>query len=104
MEQERFFLQSGLKVADVAAALGTNTSYVTSCINTLRGCSFSQFVNGYRIAYAQQIMREHPDRKMTEVWIASGFANETSFFRTFRSVVGMTPKEWMQSLDDPSKQ
>ena len=100
MEQEQLYLKSGLKVSDVAAALGTNSSYVTACINSLRGCSFSQFVNGYRIDYAKQMMRNHPDKKMTEVWISSGFANETSFFRTFKAVVGTTPKEWMQSLDE----
>ncbi|MBQ8463640.1 MAG: helix-turn-helix domain-containing protein [Prevotella sp.] len=100
MEQERLFLKSGLKVSDVAAALGTNSRYVTACINSLHGCSFSQFVNGYRIGYAQQLMRSHPDKKMTEVWISSGFANETSFFRTFKAVVGTTPKEWMQRLDE----
>lgn len=100
MEQEQLYLKSGLKVSDIAATLGTNSNYVTNCINSLRGCSFSQFVNRYRIDYAQQMMRNHPDMKMTEVWIASGFANETSFFRTFRAVVGATPKEWMQSLDE----
>jgi AraC-like DNA-binding protein len=27
----------------------------------------------------------------------SGFANETSFFRTFKAIVGMTPSEWKSS-------
>ena len=98
VEQEQLYLKCGLKVSDVAAALGTNSSYVTACIKSLRGCSFSQFVNGYRIDYAKQMMRSHPDMKMTEVWMSSGFANETTFFRTFKAVVGTTPKEWMQNL------
>jgi YesN/AraC family two-component response regulator len=56
-------------------------------------------VNKYRIDYAQQLMRQQPGIKITEVYIKSGFANETSFFRTFKMIVGMTPKEWMAQND-----
>jgi hypothetical protein len=45
-------------------------------------------------AYAQQLMRCHPDIKLTEVYLKSGFANEISFFRTFKGITGMTPSEW----------
>ena len=39
-------------------------------------------------------MRRQPNIKLTEVYLKSGFANEISFFRTFKTIVGMTPKEW----------
>lgn len=99
MDEERLFLNSDLKMADVATRLGSNASYVSSCINQLRGCSFNQFVNGYRIDYAKQLLRQHPDKKVSEVWASSGFANETSFFRTFKALTGMTPNEWRAQID-----
>ena len=99
MDEERLFLNSDLKMADVATRLGSNASYVSSCINQLRGCSFIQFVNGYRIDYAKQLLRQHPDKKVSEVWASSGFANETSFFRTFKALTGMTPNEWRAQID-----
>ena len=99
MDEERLFLNSDLKMADVATRLGSNASYVSSCINQLRGCSFNQFVNGYRIDYAKQLLRQHPDKKVSEVWASSGFANETSFFRTFNALTGMTPNEWRAQID-----
>ncbi len=99
MEENRLFLDSDLKLSDVASALGTNRNVVSNSINQQRHCSFSQFVGEYRVRYAQQLMLDHPEMKMTEVWIKSGFATESSFFRMFRSVTGMTPTEWktMQS-------
>lgn len=94
MEQQQLFLNSELKLADVAAKLGTNRNVVSACINSQHGCSFSQFVNDYRVSYAQQMMRRQPDIKIAEVWISSGFSTESSFFRAFKTATGMTPTEW----------
>ena len=96
MEQQQLFLNSDLKLSDLSTILGRSTRSISDCIKTGRGVQFPQFVNAYRIEYAQQLLRKHPDKKTTEVYIASGFANETSFFRTFKAFTGMTPREWMK--------
>ena len=94
MEEQQPFLNSELKVQDVADALGTNRTYVSNCIRSQRGCSFSQFVNAYRVEYAQQLLHQHPDKKISEVSMSSGFSTESSFFRAFKAVTGKTPKDW----------
>ena len=99
MDEEQPFLNSELKIADIAILLGTNVTYISNSINSQKGCSFIQFVNGYRIDYAKQLLRKHPDKKISEVWAASGFANETSFFRNFKALTGMTPNEWRAKID-----
>ena len=99
MEEQKLYLNSELKLNDVADALNTNRNVISSCINSQRGCSFSQFVSGYRIDYAKELMRRQPDIKVSEVWMASGFSTETSFFRTFKAVTGMTPNEFKQKID-----
>ena len=99
MEQEQLFLDSNLKVSDVAQRLGLRSRMVSDCIRQKRGCLFVQFVNAYRVAYAQQLLRNYPDIKMAAVWTGSGFSHEASFFRTFKSITGMTPKEWKAQFD-----
>ena len=94
MGEQKLYLNSELKLNDVADALNTNRNLISSCINSQQGCSFSQFVNGYRIEYAKDLIRRKPDMKISEVWMQSGFSTETSFFRTFKAVTGMTPTEW----------
>ena len=96
MDQDRLYLRSDLKVQDVAVALQTNSSYVSECINSLRGQSFSQFVNTCRVRHAQELLRRQPDLKTTIVATESGFSTEASFFRNFKAVTGMTPREWLQ--------
>jgi AraC-like DNA-binding protein len=94
MEEQKLYLNSELKLNDVADALNTNRNLISSCINSQQGCSFSQFVNSYRVEYAKDLIRRKPDMKISEVWMQSGFSTETSFFRTFKAVTGMTPTEW----------
>ena len=94
MEEQKLYLNSELKLNDVADALNTNRNLISSCINSQQGISFSQFVNGYRVEYAKDLIRHKPDMKIFEVWMQSGFSTETSFFRTFKAVTGMTPTEW----------
>ena len=99
MDEHKLYLNSDLKLTDVASILNTNRNAISGCINSQRNCSFTQFVNIYRIEYAKELMRNQPDIKISEVWTVSGFTTESSFFRTFKSIVGMSPNEWKQKKD-----
>lgn len=99
MEEQKYYLKSDLKLSDVATALSTNRNVISNCINSQGGCSFSQFVNTYRINHAKELMRRQPDIKIVEVWTASGFTTESYFFRAFKAVTGLTPNEWKQKID-----
>ena len=39
------------------------------------------------------LMRRQQEVKISEVWITSGFATESSFFRNFKAVTGMKYEE-----------
>lgn len=96
MEKEKLFLDSNLKVSDIASRVGTNDRYVSNCINAERNCSSTFFINSYRIKYAQQLMRQKPKKKVSIIYMESGFSHETTFYRAFKTVTGMTPKEWLE--------
>jgi YesN/AraC family two-component response regulator len=98
MEEEQLFLNRELRIQDVAVRLDANSRYVSECIKTELDCTFTQFVNTYRIKYAQKLLREQADIKISNVSKASGFSGESSFFRTFRTMVGMTPREWLDTI------
>ena len=103
MEKERLYLNPELKVGDVADALGVSRNAVSVCINSHQGCSFSQYVNDYRLQHAKRLLSETPEMKISAVGLESGFANERTFFRAFKSATDMTPKEWKE-LEDSDKQ
>lgn len=97
MEQEKPYLSSELKVSDLADSIGVNSRTLSDCIRNSTGSTFANFINAYRIDYAKQLMSNHPDMKISEVFLSSGFANETTFFRIFKAATGMTPNEWKAS-------
>ena len=95
MEEEKLYLDKGLLVTDIAQRLGVHRNTVSSCINNQCGCSFNTYINGYRIEYAMQQFRQHPDGKIVAVGLESGFSTERSFYRAFKAVTGLTPSEWI---------
>jgi len=99
MEQEQPYLDSHLKLNDLANRLGTNRNIISACINSQLGCSFSQFIGKYRVEHAKRLMRQHPDMKVAVVWMQSGFTTESSFFRAFKAITGMTPSDWKAKND-----
>ena len=99
VESQNLYLNPVLKITDIASTLGVNRYYISDCINSTKGCSFSQFVNTYRIEHAKQLMRNQPDIKLSEVWISSGFSNERTFLRAFKAITGMTPSEFKGKND-----
>ena len=96
MNEDRFFLRPEIKVQDMAAELHTNSRYISDTIKAETGMSFANYINSYRIEEAKRLLRSHPEEKIISVSIAAGFANERTFFRTFKAMTGQTPKEWLQ--------
>ena len=98
MEEKQLFRNKDLRMADVATELCTNTTYLSACLKGELNTTFPAFVTSYRIRYAQELMRKNPTMRIARVAAESGFANEKSFLRTFKTSCGMTPSEWKQEV------
>lgn len=94
MRDRQLFKRPDLRLADVARELNTNTTYVSACVNSETGLSFPDYVATFRVRYAQGLLCDYPDKPLTDVAAESGFANEKSFYRTFKAHTGKTPGEW----------
>ena len=97
MEEKQLFRNKDLRLADVAAELRTNTTYLSTFLNTEMSTTFPAFVTGYRIRYAQELMRKDPSMRLSQVAEESGFTNEKTFLRSFKTFCGVTPSEWKQN-------
>ena len=84
MDEKQLYLQQGLKVSDIASALGINSRYVSDCVKAVRGCSLTQFVNEYRVEHAKRLLLERPEMKISTVAIESGFTNDKAGHDAYR--------------------
>jgi YesN/AraC family two-component response regulator len=99
MKEQELFRRIGLKLQDVADQLNSNRTYVTDCIKSARGMTFTQYVNTYRVNYAKEQLLNQPDKKVSAIATDAGFTNEVSFFRAFKALTGTTPSEFRAKKD-----
>ena len=100
MEEKRPYLDEKLSLDQLSKAVFSNKVYVSKNINYYSGRNFRQFVNGYRIRYAIDLMKADPHLRMEEVSMMSGFHSTVSFNMAFRLFEGKTPTQWLEEYTD----
>ena len=98
MREQQLFTDPHLTIQDLAAAVGSNRTYVSQCINRCTGYSFSQYVARYRVEQARltlcdpQYTTDH-DALANSVAL-NGFASDQTFYRVFKDITGLTPLQY----------
>ncbi|GAB4231516.1 MAG: helix-turn-helix domain-containing protein [Ekhidna sp.] len=96
METEKPYLESSLKLKDVANHLGLQSHHISQVINELEEKNFSDFINEYRVSQAIRLLKV-TDQKIMHVAFDSGFNNKASFNNAFRKVAGMSPSQYREA-------
>ncbi len=98
LREEQLFTNPNLTIQDLAAAVGSNRTYVSACINRRTNFSFSQLVAQYRVENAKTILADPQygtDHDAVSSAIAlSGFTSEQTFYRVFKELTGETPLQY----------
>ena len=97
METQKLYLNPKLSLNTVAMEIGSNAKYVSLYLNHSLGCTFYDYINKFRVEESCRILEKMTDTgriNMTEVAEMSGFNSVSTFNRYFRSVMGITPKEY----------
>jgi YesN/AraC family two-component response regulator len=97
-ENEAIYKNPDLKITQISEILHTNRTYISKHINTEFSCTFSDFVNRYRIEEAKKLLIDESSKSYSLNYISekSGFGSMGSFMRVFRDVVGITPGQFRE--------
>lgn len=79
---------------DLAAAIGSNITYVSRALNQHAKMSFKQFVNYYRVRFAKEYFKQFPHSRLIELCNVAGFSSLSSLNQAFQLNEGMPPGEW----------
>ncbi len=97
VEDQQLYLKKDISRALVAKMLGCSHQTLTKMLNEIQPeLSFPDYIKGLRIKYALNLIKENPGLTVQQIADQSGFYSISSFERSFKSVTGKTPREYLK--------
>ncbi|NVN17500.1 helix-turn-helix domain-containing protein [Muricauda sp. HICW] len=100
MNEEKLYLNHELRLDDIAELLDISRHHASQVINENFNLSFYDFVNSYRIEEAKNRLCsdfENTSESISDIAYQCGFNNRVSFYKAFKKVTQVTPKEFVHA-------
>ena len=108
IDTEKLFLNPELDQKTLIRILGTNKKYLYEAIKIHGESNFRGIINRLRINHAKKLIETNINEgtiiNFTELYLTSGFNANSSFYRIFKSLTGLSPAEYaLEFKKDQSK-
>lgn len=105
-EEDKFYLQENITINELAECLNTNKTYLSKVINVVKKKPFNNYVNELRLVHAIQLLKsgEHKRYTMKAISKEAGFKSKSTFNIAFKEYTGMTPSEFVKSIQKENNQ
>ena len=85
---------------EIGAIFGYHPFYISKVLKDRKGTTLRQYIIAYRLKLAKKLLSESA-KSVNEIAEECGFNDPSYFTKTFKNVVGMTPKDYRNlSKDD----
>jgi len=98
MTERQPYLDPSLTMPKLARQLSWPSTRLSQLLNDNLAQSFSDYINSWRIAYAQQLLRDQTPTKMQALAEQAGFNSLSTFYAAFKKFSGLTPALYKQKL------
>jgi AraC-like DNA-binding protein len=95
---EKDYADSGLRLEKAARVSGISKNHLNVIMRRATGFTFYQLLIRYRLLRAITMMRSR-SYSLLEIVLETGFGSLNTFEKNFRSVIGLTPKEFRNLRD-----
>ena len=85
--------QNNITIEDIAAVCGINRSYFGKIFRNSIGRSPQEFLMNYRMVKATELLKL-TSLSIAEIGSAVGYENQLHFSRAFKTIYGVSPREW----------
>lgn len=95
-QEQKPYLNPELNIKMLSELTGIPVHPLSAALNQYLGQNFYDFVNSYRIKYAQRLLSDEESDKYTIETLAveSGFRSRSVFYTAFKKEAGVTPSEY----------
>lgn len=100
MRKEKPYLQFELSLDELAQKTDIPSRYLSQVLNERLNQNFFDFVNGYRLERAKNLLLQSDKLRVNEVMYSAGFNSKSTFNHVFKKEVGTTPSEFRNSKGD----
>ena len=103
IKKEKLFLDHDINLTSLAKLVNSNSNYVSEAINLYTKSNFNTYINKYRINHSKELITSlHSQNKLDFDYISemSGFNSKTHFYRVFKQITGLTPKQYLSFVQE----
>jgi AraC-like DNA-binding protein len=95
MKVDQLYLEPDLSLPQLAERMDCSVNHLSQAINAGFGASFYDYVNGYRVRQAADILCTGDTRSnaILDVAWAVGFNSISTFYAAFKKITGQTPAQ-----------
>ena len=98
LREQKLYKNPNLKSSDLAEKLNISTHQFSQLLNDNLKKSFSVFISEYRIEEAKQLIQSNTRYTLDAIGNESGFNSKSTFYTTFKRIVGMTPARYKEQF------
>jgi YesN/AraC family two-component response regulator len=103
IEAEKMYLMPDLDQKYIVKLLGTNRRYVYEAVALHGDQNFKGLINRLRVNESKRVIREllaaNKEIDLSSIYTSAGFNSKSSFYRTFKSVTGLPPGDYVAQLE-----
>ncbi|NRB39707.1 MAG: helix-turn-helix transcriptional regulator [Pseudomonadales bacterium] len=94
MLDQKPYLDSDLKLADLADQMGLSANYLSQVINRGGGKKFFDYINIYRVKEACELLNNTSKSSLLHIALDAGFTSQQAFSARFKKVMQKTPSQY----------
>lgn len=102
MQEEKLFTEPDLSLSILADKINVHPNYLSQVINEIEEKTFFEYINGLRVEEFKRLAALPESRQFTIMSLAydCGFNSKSSFNKNFKKATGLSPSEYLASIND----
>lgn len=99
MNDEKVYENPDLTLPELAIMVPTNHHTLSRVINEGFGHTFSQYINEKRVkAFLERLQNDATDQSLLSIAFDVGFNSKATFNRSFKKIIGSSPREYQKKV------